>query len=74
MLRESSEEEMIACFLRGELSSERFAPAICEQLATSSRPEELLTEPDLTDPQANDARRNILAVTPCGDTWLRPGP
>ncbi|MGH2861385.1 MAG: hypothetical protein ACRDLT_07745 [Solirubrobacteraceae bacterium] len=42
VLRESSEEEMVACFLQAELLSERFAAAIREQLAVMDLPEELL--------------------------------
>jgi hypothetical protein len=63
VLRESSEEEMVASFLHGELSSDRFGPAVRDQLAAMVQPEELLTRPDLTDPHANKARRDILAAT-----------
>ncbi|MGH9304824.1 MAG: hypothetical protein ACRDZ5_10490 [Acidimicrobiales bacterium] len=54
---------MVTCFLQGELSSERFGAAICEQLAAMNQPDELLTEPDLTDREANKARREVLAAT-----------
>jgi hypothetical protein len=63
VLRESSEEEMVATFLQVELSSERFGPAVREQLATMAQSEELLTRPDLADPRANKARRDVLAAT-----------
>jgi hypothetical protein len=63
VLAESSEDEMVASFLHGELSSERFGPAVRHQLAVMGEPEELLTRPDLTDPQANRARHNVLAAT-----------
>jgi hypothetical protein len=63
VLGESSEEEMIATFLRGELSSERFGPALRDQLTTMGELEELLTRPDLTDPRANQARASVLAAT-----------
>lgn len=54
---------MVATFLQGELSSERFGPAVRDQLAAMSQPEALLTRPDLADPQANAARRDVLAAT-----------
>jgi hypothetical protein len=63
ILRESSEDEMIACFLKGELSSERFGTAIRDALAADRQPEELLTLPNLADRQAHDARRSLLAMT-----------
>jgi hypothetical protein len=84
VLAESSEDEMVACFLQGELSSERFGPAVRHQLAVMGEPEELLTRPDLTDPQANQARRDVLTATrghgedrelfeffPAGVQWVR---
>jgi hypothetical protein len=63
VLRQSSEDEMVASFLQGELSSERFGPAVRHQLAAMAQPEELLTRADLVDPQANRARRDVLAAT-----------
>ncbi len=63
ILRESSEEEMIACFLRGELTSRRFGPALRAALSAAGLPERLLTEPDLGDEAANRARRDLLGET-----------
>jgi hypothetical protein len=54
---------MVACFLRGELTSRRFGAAVRRALAAAGASEELLTEADLTDPAANRARRELLAVT-----------
>jgi len=54
---------MIASFLEGELRSERFGPAIRDQLTAIGESDELLTRPDLTDPRANAARRDVLAAT-----------
>jgi hypothetical protein len=84
VLRESSDEEMVAIFLQGELSSERFGPAIRDQLAVMAQPEALLTRPDLADQHANEARRDVLAATrgygkdrelfeffPAGVHWVR---
>ncbi|MRH87907.1 hypothetical protein GFY24_10690 [Nocardia sp. SYP-A9097] len=59
----SSEAEMVACFLLGELSSERFGDAIRSGLVADGLPESLLTHPDLGDAEANAARRALLAAT-----------
>jgi len=63
ILGESSEAEMVACFLRGELSSERFGEGVRLALAAGGQPESLVTRPDIQDGEANDARRAILAAT-----------
>jgi hypothetical protein len=63
ILAESSEAEMVACFLRGELSSERFGDGIRAALAAAGQPEALVTQPDILDDDANAARRAILATT-----------
>ncbi len=54
---------MVASFLSGELSSERFGAAILDQLTAIGAPRELLTRPDLADPRENEARANVLAAT-----------
>ena len=63
MVRDSSEAEMVAVFLSGELSSERFGPAIRDALLACGQSERLLVEPDLNDTRANGARRAVLAAT-----------
>src|SRR5579875_3867339 len=63
VLGESGEDEMVACFLRGELPSERFGDAVRAALSAAGLPAELVTHPDLTDQEANRARRAILAAT-----------
>jgi len=63
VLGPASEEEMIACFLGAELTSERFGPEIRSALAANGHPESLLTHPDFTDAAANAARRAVLAAT-----------
>jgi hypothetical protein len=63
VVRESSEQEMIACFLLGELTSPRFGSGIRDGLVAVGRSEELLTRADLTDEVANRARRDVLAIT-----------
>ncbi|MFF1909627.1 hypothetical protein [Kitasatospora sp. NPDC058218] len=59
----SSEDEMVACFLNGELSSRRFGQNLRSHLAAAGQAERLLTHPDLSDAGANFARRALLAAT-----------
>lgn len=59
----SSEAEMIACFLGGELSSERFGPGLRAALSAAGLSERLLTAPDLSDEKENHARRELLGAT-----------
>ncbi|MGW6788417.1 hypothetical protein [Streptomyces chartreusis] len=59
----SSEDEMIACFLSGELSSQRFGQGLRSRLVEAGQAEQLLTHPDLSDAGANLARRGLLAAT-----------
>jgi hypothetical protein len=61
MLRPSSEDEMVAVFLRGELPSERWGPAIDQALLNAGADRRLVLEPDLSDPVANAMRRRVLA-------------
>jgi hypothetical protein len=58
VIRPSSEAEMVATFLRGELGSERFGAAI-----RAAVDERLLLEPDLEDEEANARRRAALEAT-----------
>ena len=80
----SSDDEMVATFLRGELSSERFGGDIRACLASCGQSERLLTCPNLSDAEANAARRRVLAATrgygedrelfidfPAQVTWIR---
>ena len=55
MIRPSSEEEMVAVFLRGELDSERFGPGV-----RAAIDERLLLEADLEDEGQNALRRAAL--------------
>ena len=54
---------MVACFLRGELASERFGAELRERLEASGESERLLTHPDLADERANRTRLALLAST-----------
>ncbi|WP_240167379.1 hypothetical protein [Streptomyces noursei] len=59
----SGEDEMVASFLSGELTSRRFGPNLRSHLAAGGQAERLLTHPDLSDAGANFARRALLAAT-----------
>lgn len=63
IIGDSSEDEMVACFLLGELTSSRFGAGVRRALAAAGRSEHLLTRADLADPAANRARRALLAAT-----------
>lgn len=63
ILGESSENEMIACFLRGELTSERFGPGLQAALNAIGGSERLVSEPNLSDETENRLRRDLLAAT-----------
>jgi hypothetical protein len=63
ILGESSEEDMVAVFLRGELSSDRFGPAVRDALLAGGELERVLADPDVNDQRANQARRAVVAAT-----------
>jgi hypothetical protein len=63
IVRDSNEAEMVAVFLSGELSSERFGWVVRDALLACGQSERLLAEPDLNDAQANQARRAVLGAT-----------
>ena len=63
IVRDSTDAEMVAVFLSGELSSERFGSVIRDALLACGQSERLLAEPDLNNEQANQARRAVLAAT-----------
>src|SRR3954463_15222089 len=60
LLGPSSEDEMVAVFLAGELDSPRYADAVRGLVAGSGRDESLVRHPDLADATANGQRRAIL--------------
>lgn len=63
ILGESSEDEMIACFLQGELPSHRFGPGLRAALNEAGLSARLVTDADLSNEDENRARRELLAVT-----------
>ncbi len=63
VLRDSSDGEMVASFLLGELTSERFGDDVRQALATAGLSDRLLIEADLNDPAANRIRADLLGAT-----------
>jgi hypothetical protein len=63
VIRSSDENEMVACFLAGELASERFGPAVRQALRELGQEFALIKVPDLADEHANAARRAVLGAT-----------
>jgi hypothetical protein len=59
-LRAGSEAEMVALFLRTELSSERFGDDLRALLERAGLPERVVTDPDLDDDAENQARLRLL--------------
>jgi hypothetical protein len=59
----SSEDEMVAVFLRGELSSSRFGPHIRRALLEVEVQERVIADPRVDDEAENDARRRVLDHT-----------
>ena len=59
----SSENEMIALFLRAELDSERFGPSLAIALERGGADASLLRSPDLEDSTENALRRRLLEET-----------
>jgi hypothetical protein len=58
-----SEDEMVAVFLCGELTSERFGGPVRAALAQAGFADTMLTKADLGSANQNFARRRLLAVT-----------
>jgi hypothetical protein len=60
-LRSATEDEMIALFLRTEITAVRFRDGLLGHLADLGLPERVLTHPDLPNAEENRARREIIA-------------
>jgi hypothetical protein len=59
----SSEDEMVATFLRAELHSPRFGPTVALALERAGCQRRLVERPDLSDPAENAVRRGLLEET-----------
>ena len=60
-LRNINENEMVAVFLLGEFTSERFSDAIHKELASLKLHDSVITNPNIDDVVENQARRQILS-------------
>ncbi|MGW1347370.1 hypothetical protein ACWCOV_40400 [Kribbella sp. NPDC002412] len=60
IIEASSEDEMVASFLLGELGSERFGSNLLRALAELGLPTTLVTDAKLADAEANELRRQVL--------------
>jgi hypothetical protein len=60
-LRAATEDEMIALFLRTEITAARFRDGLLRHLADLGLPERLLTDPDLDSAEESRARREVIA-------------
>jgi hypothetical protein len=56
----SSEDEMVAAFLRAEIAADRYAQRILEIMARDGADRQIVEMPDLADLQANAYRRQLL--------------
>lgn len=63
IVRASSADEMVACYLAGEITSERFGDAIRAELAARGLNDDVVTAPDIADTPENRARDAVLAAT-----------
>jgi hypothetical protein len=59
-VRDISEDEMIATFLKGEINSSRFGHHIHERLERDDKGRDIIDDPDLNNSTDNEYRKNIL--------------
>jgi hypothetical protein len=60
ILRDSSEAEVVATFLRGELGSPRYGETLRTLLREAGEDEHVLVEPDIGDPREDSLREALL--------------
>ena len=60
LLEPATEDDMIAVFLAGELTSERFGAKVRSALKSSDANQSIITKPDISDSVQNTLRRQIL--------------
>jgi hypothetical protein len=61
LLHRITEDEMIACYLRAEIPSERFGHKILMQLKRDNKDISIVNAPDLSSKKDNAYRRHLLA-------------
>ena len=79
LLHPTTVDDMIAVFLKAEITSERFGGEIMTQLKRDNRERRLVDTPDITSTPENDYRRQLLASyrayvfeeLPAHTTWYR---
>lgn len=62
ILRSASEDEMLLCFLQGELRSARFREALLNALAQHAADESLILNGDSTDTAENALRKRVMST------------
>jgi len=62
-IKDITEDEVIACYLRAELASERHGPPLREAMARTGIAAQVVTTPDTTASDENCARRALLTAT-----------
>ncbi len=60
LVADITEHEMVATFLRAELSSERFGPELVQLLHRAAVPPTVIEHPDVTNPDENAYRIRLL--------------
>jgi hypothetical protein len=79
LLHATTEDEMIAVFLKAEIASERFGEKVISQLERDSKNRSIVDTPDITNGSENSYRRQLLAnyrgyvfeELPTHTTWYR---
>jgi hypothetical protein len=79
LLRRTTEDDMIAVFLKAEITSDRFGQKILMQLNHDSKERSIVDTPDITNAPDNAYRRKLLATyrayvfeeLPAHTTWYR---
>lgn len=61
IIRDSNEDEMIACFLNGEIFSSRFAKDLENTLAELKYDKKIIKTPNTKDPLENQKRKRVLS-------------
>lgn len=61
LLHRIAEDDMIACFLKAEITSERFGHKLLMQLKHDNKDLSIVNAPDLSREKDNEYRRHLLA-------------
>ena len=69
VIQESSEDEMVAVFLRGELLSSRFGETVRNALKVAGAEEDIVLKADLGNERENLVRREVLDIARGFGRW-----